>query len=236
MPIPSFQTRCLKKTHIATDTYELRLHKPDGFDFKPGQFVMFDVPSLDDPADIQPRAYSIASTPDEEDLLFIIAYKPGGRASEWLKHSLDVGDEVRMQGPLGAFGIKEDAQSLFVCTGTGNAPFRSMISDALKRGFHSRIDMIFGVRSEDRLFWIEEFERLTHEYGNFFFHPTVSQPSDRWTGHKGRVQALFPRVCPSLHRKIVYACGNPEMTTEVKALCLEEHGMDKKKVHIEGYI
>jgi ferredoxin-NADP reductase len=75
-----FTTTCLSKRRIAPGVYELRFKKPETLAFIAGQFLLFDVPLAGKPDDIQPRAYSIASTPTENDLLFVIKLVPNGRA------------------------------------------------------------------------------------------------------------------------------------------------------------
>lgn len=237
MPIPRFTVACTSLREIARNIYEVRFTKPLDFDFRPGQFLLFDVPTLEDENDLQPRAYSIASTPDEPELLFVLKYIDGGRTSEWVKHRLKRDTLVSMQGPLGMFGLKpDDRELLFVCTSTGIAPFRSMIRRALAEGDSRRMDLVFGVFSEEDLFWSEEWEELARTHENFFLHLALSNPSDSWTGHRGWVQSLVPLIARDMSRKHVYVCGNPNMTLDLKKLCVEEWGLTKKDVHIEGYV
>ncbi|TSC99703.1 MAG: phenol hydroxylase [Candidatus Peregrinibacteria bacterium Greene1014_49] len=101
MPVPSFTTTCLGNRIIARDVYEFLLQKPEGFSYKAGQFVLFDVPLMENPADIQTRAFSIASAPQEKELLFVAKMKEGGRASRWIAEALNAGSSVRLQGPFG---------------------------------------------------------------------------------------------------------------------------------------
>ena len=98
------------------------------------------------------------------------------------------------------------------------------------------MDLIFGVRTEEDLFWVDELSDLTHQYENFYLHTALSQPHDEWRGHKGRVQTLFSQIEPNLQECSIYVCGNPAMTSEVKTLCLEEFGCNKTQLHVEGYI
>lgn len=238
MAIPFYHLRCLEKRLIALATYELRLEKPAGMTFKPGQFVLFDVPSLTDPGDVQPRAFSIASHPDESDLCFCIKLKEGGRASLWLEKALKVGDTVTVKGPFGNFVLHEHdaAPLLFLCTGAGVAPFRSMIMDRLRRASDSVIDLVFGVRKEEELFWVDDFSRLAAAHPSLRVHVALSRPSPMWSGLTGRIQQVAPGVVPDYKDRIVYVCGNPDMTTEVKKLCLEAWGIPKERLHVEGYI
>jgi NAD(P)H-flavin reductase len=238
MPLPSFTIRCTQNTCIAHDIHEIRFTKPEGFTFRAGQYVMIDFPLIEKLDDIQPRAYSIASSPEEEDLLFVIKMVENGRASRWITEKLKPGDELRMQGPLGVFCV--DAQSpkdlLFVCTSTGNAPFRSMALHALLSGEKRKMDLVFGVRNAEDLFWMEEFEKLAKEYPHFHFHPVLSRADDAWHGMKGHVQDVLPEIAPDFANVKMYICGNPAMTTELKKLCLEQWGMEKKDVKVEGFV
>lgn len=238
MPVPSFTTTCLSNRVIARDIYEFRLKKPEGFSFKAGQFVLFDVPLLENAADIQTRAFSIASAPQEEDLLFVAKMKEGGRASRWIAESLKAGSSVRLQGPFGVFTLTpENAKEvLFIATSTGVAPFRSQIVEALRYGDTRRMDLIFGVRSEEDLFWVEEFTKLSTQYPQFSLHASLSGGSDVWKGHRGRVQTVTKIAVPDAALRQVYICGSPAMTMEMKKMCLEEWKMEKKDLHVEGYI
>lgn len=238
MLTPTFATTCIWNRPIARDVYEFTLEKPQNFSFQPGQFVLFSVPLVENPADIQPRAFSIASSPDESELLFVAKMKEGGRASRWIFELLKPETPVTMQGPMGLFLLERETLKdyLFISTSTGVAPFRSMIRDALLAGDTRRMDLVFGARAEDDLFWTEELTALTKKYDNFFLHLALSNPSESWTGHRGRVQTLVPQIMKDFSKKAVYVCGSPDMTKEVKDLCLEQWGMEKDDLHVEGYI
>jgi ferredoxin-NADP reductase len=238
MPVPSFTITCTRKLLLARDVYEFSFTKPKGFDFKAGQFVLLDVPLLDQPEDIQTRAYSIASAPHEKELLFVVKLKPGGRASRWFEEAVNPGTEVRMQGPFGAFVLHPASRKdyLFIATGSGIAPFRSQVTHLLHRRHKRRIDLVFGVRTEQDLFWRSLFEELAASHAHFSFHLALSDPGDLWEGYRGRVQSLVPLVVPDASARSIYICGSPEMTKELKELCLTEWKVEKKDLHVEGYI
>jgi len=237
MPTPSYTTTCTENTKIARDIFELRFTKPEGLKFLPGQYLLWDVPLLEDGSDIQTRAFSIASSPEEKDMLFVVKILEGGRASMWVESGLKVGDTVRMQGPFGRFLLDRNSGKdwLLVATSTGIAPYRSQLVSFLKDETR-RIDLLLGVRSEEDLFWTEEFTAMARKYSHFFFHPALTKPSADWKGHTGRVQTLFEKIVQDFARVQVYACGNPEMTKDVKKICMERFGMTKGDVHVEGYI
>ncbi len=238
MPVPSHQLRCTKNERIANGVYDFRFEKPAEFSFKAGQFVLFDVPLIENPTDIQTRALSIASSPDENELIFVNKQKEGGRASRWIEQVLTPGMEVRTQGPFGNFLMDEssDKPLLFIATSTGVAPFRSQILKMLRNGSTRKMDLIFGVRHEEDLFWKDEFRAIAQQYPNFFLHIALSGGSDAWDGHRGRVQTVVHLVAPDIANRSVYVCGSPNMTKEVKELCLNEWHVEKKDLHVEGYI
>ena len=238
MPIPRHDIVCTEKKLIAKDTYQLRFTRPEQWSFKAGQFVLLDVPLVENPADIQTRAYSIGSEPDEADILLAVKLKAGGRSSTWVEKTLAEGMHATMQGPFGNFVLPATSHKpyLFLATGAGVAPFRAQIRELLRRDEPHAIDLVFGVRTEDELFWTEEFEALAKTHERLSLHVTLTRPHDGWTGHRGRVQALAPLVAPDLAQRIVYACGNPDMTKEVKPLALEHWGVPKQDLHVEGFI
>jgi ferredoxin-NADP reductase len=237
MPTPSYITTCLANNCIAEDIYEIRFTKPEGLTFEAGQFVLWDVPLVDDPKDIQPRAYSIASAPHEEELLFIFKALPGGRSSRWVREVLTPGTEVRMQGPFGLFTLQESPKDiLFLATSTGVAPLRSHIVTLLKQGDTRKLDLIYSVKTESEIFWKEEFEALARGHFNFSPHLTVTRPSENWQGLRGRTQAVAGELIANRSERTIYVCGNPEMTKEGKCVCLEEWNVPKDDVHIEGYV
>lgn len=238
MVTPTYTLACTKSERIARDVYEVRFTRPAGFTFKPGQFLLLSIPLIDDPADMQTRSFSVASTPEEEELLFVMKMKEGGRASRWIMEVAEPGTTVRAQGPLGFFTLKPDDTRplLFVATSTGVGPFRSQIRTLLKASDSRNIDLIFGVRGEEDLFWAQELETLAREHERFSLHIALSSPTDAWKGHRGRVQTLVPQIIADITERSIYICGSPEMTKDMKQHCLALWAVPKEQLHVEGYI
>ena len=238
MTLPIFTARCTRHSKIAHEVFEFALEKPVGFSFKAGQFVMFQVPLIGNPADIQGRAFSIASAPSEADLLFVAKIKQGGRAGRWISEVLKAGDEVKLQGPLGAFTLAPGGEGglLFIATCTGVAPLRSQIVEALARGDARSMDLFFCVRSEEDLFWADELGAIAREHKNLRVHLTLSRPSPAWKGLTGHVQDVAPQVIADLSARSILVCGAPEMVKAVKTKATEEWGIPKERVHAEDYV
>ncbi len=238
MVTPSYTVTCTRKKLIAPGVFEFGFTKPENFTFKAGQFVLFDVPLLASPSDIQPRAYSIASVSEDPELLFVIKLTPGGRMSMYVEQQLDIGSIMTIKGPFGFFTLREDpsVDILLACTGAGIAPFRAIAIDALQKGDTRSIDVLFVVRNEEDFFWLQNFRDLEAAHPNFHLHLSLSQPKEGWQGLTGRVQQAIPQLQKELSKVLLYACGNPDMTKEVKTLAVGPWGMAKERVHIEGYI
>lgn len=237
MPINTFETTCTELLQLTSDVWQLRFAKPEGLDFVAGQYLLFQVPLVENENDIQPRAYSIASAPHEDDLVFVVKVFPGGRFSEYLLQKMKVGSTMKMQGPIGRFTLGENKDHhLMIATGTGVAPFRSHIVDLIHKKDSRPIDLIFGVRSEVDQFWMDELQELAVKHGNLRLHVPLSKGSNAWSGLRGRVQEHIDHSSLDPKTSHIFACGNPQMTLEVKKRAIEELAMDKHKVHVEGYV
>lgn len=254
MPVAACFSVCTFKKPIARGVYELRFTKPAGFAFRPGQFILLDVPLADRPGDIQTRALSIASTPDEGDLLFVVKIVAGGRLGRWVTEVLREGTAVSLKGPFGNFvldrpispshahrlPVRPEGNFLFIATGAGIAPFRPMALEAAAMYPDRRIDVVFGVWSEEDLFWAstatDDPRRM--DFGpNAFVHVTLAAPQASWHGHRGFVQNVAPKIMKNDFAGVsLYACGNPAMTAEVKKLALSEWGIGKEDVHVDEYV
>ncbi len=242
MATPSYLTTCTSNVSLSASgsTFELKLKMPEGqrFQFQAGQFVLFDVPSVENPMEIQPRAYSVASSPIQDtELTFVVMNKEGGRATRWVKEMLKVGDTVRIQGPFGVFTLRTEnpKEYVFVATGTGLAPFTSMIPDAIESGEKRSMHLFFCVRHEKDLFSVDELRSWERKYPNFHAHISLSKPDESWNGLRGRVQEIMPSAITDFSRHQFYVCGGPEMVKNVRTW-LFERGVAKTDLHAEGYV
>jgi ferredoxin--NADP+ reductase len=199
--------------------------------FEPGQYMTTGV--VTDGKLLQ-RPYSVASsarrTRDEGYELYV-RLVPVIRFTTALWR-LPLGHRMRMIGPKGKFLLEPDDKRthLFVSTGTGIAPFVSMIRTLIDDGAPRRVVMLNGVSYVGDLGYRTLLEgwQASGEYPVTYV-PTVSRPADPanagWTGRTGRVEANVLSVCEELRlgpdNTVVYICGNPEMIVTAEALLLE---------------
>ena len=218
-------SRVIDLTHDVREL-ELSLTTPDSIDFKAGQWISLDVwhPGLKQHV---PRQYSIASPPSQCHQIKILFNRvTEGPGSSYL-FSLHEGDPVTFQAPNGSFYLemKSSRDLVFVATGTGIAPFCSMISPFLDQKEAGTLALYWGLRSQRDLYYQNELEALTRRHPNFSFITTLSRPENGWKGPIGRVTRLVEDNISSVRNVIFYLCGNGAMirdTTEIvrkKGLC-----------------
>jgi ferredoxin-NADP reductase len=227
----------LGQTELAPEVhhFEFEVVGTEKLVFTPGQFVS--IVEKKGAKEIT-RAYSIASPRDGNRFALCLNRVPDGLVSPQL-FSLKPGDEIEFNEPLGYFTLRHPGhRAVFVATGTGVAPFRSMLLDHLPRT-HPHVTLLFGVRYAEGLLYREEFEKLAQEYPSFKFMPTVSRPDSSWTGRTGRVQshldeALALRTPDEIETIEVYVCGLQEMVDDVRAQ-LKSKGLGRKQIIYEKY-
>lgn len=199
--------------------------------FKPGQFVSFQATLGGKKIT---RAYSIASLPSGNQFELCLNLVHGGNFSPHL-FEMRPGDSVEMTDPLGFFVIRNPAKdAVFVATGTGIAPFRSMAPDYLSHPQAQQLALVFGVRHERNIYYRQEFETLARRHPNFSFWPTLSRPEASWTGRTGHVQTHLLEAIGERRDLDVYICGLKAMVDEVRAI-LKQMGFDRKQVIFEKY-
>jgi ferredoxin/flavodoxin---NADP+ reductase len=193
------------------------------------------------------RPYSVASDPavaGDEGYEMYVRLVQGGTFTPLLWR-LPVGHKMRMIGPKGKFTLEpdDDRTHLFISSGTGNAPFVSMMRALLREGRPRKTVFMNGVSYQADLGYrslLEGWER-SGEYPVQYI-PTVSRPTDPanagWSGRTGRVEANVEAVLDELSltpaNSIAYICGNPDMIISAEATLLAS-GFPEPQVKKELY-
>lgn len=219
---------------VSTRRFWIEVADTDKFDFKAGQFVTFDLPIHEKP-NKRIRSYSIASWPDDTNVFeLVIVLMEGGLGTKYLFDQVTIGSELTFRGPQGVFTL--DAGDLqkeifMICTGTGVAPFRSMVNYIKLHNIpHKNIYLIFGTRTQKDLLYYDEMKNLQLE--NFHYIPTLSR--EHWNGHSGYVHSIYEGLCINRQPALFLLCGWRVMIDEAKKRILEM-GYDKKSMHQELY-
>lgn len=218
----------------------LKVSDLDNFDFKPGQFVMLDLPIE---SKRTTRSYSIASAPNGTNIFeLVIVLKPDGAGTPYLFDDVlvEVGTPILISQAIGKFTLPEDMNAdediCFICTGTGIAPFRAMIQQMLKMGDTGRyINLIFGCRYLADVLYKEEFEGLKELMPNFNYWPVLSREGEEnWRGERGYVHQVYQKLYADGKPATFYICGWKDMIMQARNSLLEM-GYDKAKIKFELY-
>lgn len=184
------------------------------------------------------RAYSIASPPSENGrFAFCLNRVQDGFMSNYLCE-LGEGSDITFQGPFGNFILHPPMRdTLFIATGTGIAPFRSMLHWLLaeqSRYLGHQLSLLFGVRCEEDIYYRDEFEALATEHAKFHFLPTLSRGGREWKGLHGYVQDHVPGIVGTRADMHAYICGLDRMVSANRNL-LKSLGWDRRQVLYEKY-
>ena len=152
------------------------------FGFVPGQWLSFTQVKPD--GEEITRAYSVASPPDDSNRFALCLNRvQDGFMSNFLC-DMKEGQEIAAQGPFGDFILRPPMRdTIFIATGTGIAPFRSMLQWLLadpSRHQDRILWLIFGSRYESDIYYHDEFLQLAAEHPNFQYLPTLSRGGPEW--------------------------------------------------------
>jgi CDP-4-dehydro-6-deoxyglucose reductase len=218
-----------------TRQFWIEVSELEKFDFVPGQFVTLDLPIHEKP-NKRWRSYSIASWPDGSNVFeLLIVRAMGGLGTAYLFDEVRVGSELTFRGAQGVFTLPQDLSSdlFLICTGTGIAPFRSMVQHLFRtQTAISNLHLVFGCRKKEDLLYYEELKELENKFPGFRYHPVLSR--ETWDGPHGYVHPIYQTLCHDRQPAKFYLCGWKHMIDEAKKHILEM-GYDKKQIHQEIY-
>ena len=213
----------------------LKFEDLESYNFSAGQYVKVEFPI---PSKKNYRQYSIASRPDGTNVIeLLIVLDPNGLATNYLFNNVDIGSTLKVSKPMGNFIIKDidSPEFVFISTGTGLAPLRSMYLDMIyKQNYKGKITVIFGTRYMKDMIYLDEFQELS-KMENFEFIPVLSREnSAEWTGEKGYVHKIYKEKYSEKNNSTFYICGWKDMVTETRQNLLSL-GYDRKQVNFERY-
>ncbi len=252
MPFQTFSARLVRSVGLSELTKHLEFEMMDAarFGFVAGQWLSFKT-NMPDGEEIT-RAYSIASPPSDDNRFALCLNRvQDGFMSNFLC-DMKEGDEISCQGPFGDFILRPPMRdTIFIATGTGIAPFRSMLQWLLNpmedgRPRPSSVDagharhrdkhlyLLFGNRAERDIYYHQEFVRLAGEHANFHYMPTLSRGAPDWPGLRGYVQEHVAAIAQGRTDMHAYICGLDKMIKANREL-LKSLGWDRKSILYEKY-
>ncbi|MCX6901023.1 MAG: ferredoxin--NADP reductase [Verrucomicrobia bacterium] len=266
----TLNARVTQRTEVSPGLLILRV-SPAGWalpEFTPGQFSVLALPGLakrcegaeaeaqaPDPQKLIRRAYSIASSSIEKEFLeFYISLVRSGALTPRL-FALELGDRLWLSPkPTGMFTLKdvpEDKHVVFIATGTGLAPYMSMLRTYLEADKPRKFAVLHGAYHSWDLGYRTELFTLQRLCRNFAYLPIINGPQGElapWKGPTGFVQDLWTGGAirtawgfhPTPENTHIFLCGNPAMIESVTSLLAGEgfieHSPQKPgQVHAEKY-
>jgi CDP-4-dehydro-6-deoxyglucose reductase len=222
----------------STRRFWIQIPELGSFNFKPGQFVTLDLP-IHEKTNKRWRSYSIASAPDGSNIIeLVIVLLEGGLGTTYLFNEIKVGSAITLRGPVGVFTLPEtlDKDLYLICTGTGIAPFRSMVHWIHQQKIaHKNIHLIFGCRKLTDQLYGSELKALEPLENNFYYHPVFSREDAVPDGaYKGYVHGVYEQLLAAKNPAQFYLCGWKNMIDEAKQRIMAA-GYDKKDIHLEIY-
>ena len=206
--------RAQSRTMLSHDIIGLTLKLPRGtaFDYEPGQYLDFLL------EDGKRRSFSIANAPNGETLEFHLRIAPGGRFAKWVREEMPDRAILRIEGPLGAFYIREDSERpmLLMAGGSGFAPIKAMLEAQFTKGLKRPAHLFLGVRSREDLYLDALARQWAEQQPLFRYTPVLSEPDADWDGERGFVHEALLRAYPKLGGQEIYMSGPPVMVRSGK--------------------
>ncbi|MCM1963285.1 ferredoxin--NADP reductase [Acinetobacter pittii] len=252
MSIEKFSVEKVLSVHRWTPTlFSFTMTRPAYFKFTAGQFARI---GLKVGEELVVRAYSVVSSPFDETLEFFSIVVPDGAFTSNLQH-LKVGDELYLEKiPYGYLTLARYQQPLphdlwLLATGTGLAPFLSMLQDFDTWSKYQKINLVYSVRTAAELAYVDRIQEIAETFGEghngFKFIPIITRdPSaplhDRLpilieNGELEKTAGI--ELNPATSH--VMLCGNPQMVDDTKE-ALKRRGLTMNRrgegnIAVENY-
>lgn len=187
--------------------------------FRAGQWARLTLPTG------QSRCFSFSNRYDDDGLIdFHVRVRPDGAFARWLSAYDGYPNENAQLVLSDAFGVglwdhvPDNSPVIMLATGTGIAPIKAMLEEALTRGFSNRIHLYWGNRHRVDFYLHEYLKEYARQNRNFRYTPVLSGKDPTWFGRIGRVHdvALADRI--RYDNFCGYACGSPAMVYNARTL------------------
>ncbi len=222
-------------THATPRSLVVRLALDNAFTFSAGQAVLIGERGRD-----MRRPYSIAVGPYEvarsHQLEFLIGLGPDGTPGPHLPAPA-AGTVVELEGPIGTFRYPDQIDEhalLFVAGGTGIAPLRAMLHEALSPGEPRQVSLLYSARSPEEFAFDDELMALAAS-GRILYRKTVTrQASPTWPGERGRISRAQLEGVVMHPETLCFVCGPEALVHEVPRM-LRELGIDSARIRVEEW-
>ncbi len=213
--------------HYTDRLFRIRTERPQSFKFTAGEFTMISMPDSD-----VARAYSLTNGPADDFLEFYSIKVPDGPLTSRLQH-IQVGDELevyeRTTGTLTLANLESRGNLWLMATGTGIAPFMSILRDPTTYNNYHKITLAWTVRTQQELAAFHE----TLKSFPILYYPTVTQDSPGSGIFTGRIthhideHGFWNDIGPQVDRVMI--CGSMDFNMDMKKRLLEKGFVEGNK-------
>ncbi len=222
--MPVINLKLTKKEIIANGTMAFHFAKPEGFEFRAGQFADY---TLLNPAETDEegntRGFSFVQAPFEQDIVF--ATRMRDTAFKRVVKDLPIGAEVKFDGPYGDFTLHrtESVPAVFLIGGIGITPVRSMIAQATHDKTNHKLTLLYSNKTPADAAFTQDFEQFAKQNPSFTFVPVYTDVSElEWNGEKGYINiSMLKRYVPDLSVPIFYLSGPAAMVGAMRKMLVE---------------
>ena len=220
----------------ADDVAVLYLDLPTGvtFRFRAGQYVELILEGG------LRRSFSVANAPqDPSSVELHIRHVAGGRFTPQVFGQLKPGDPLTVEGPKGGFYLRKEIRPvIFVASGTGFAPIKSMLLYGMRHKLRGPATFYWGGRRPQDLYMSAMPAQWAVDYPGFYYVPVVSHaaPLDAWQGRTGLVHDAVTTDFPDLSGHDVYVCGVPAMVNAARRDFVEKCGLPPERFFADIFL
>ena len=197
-------------SHLNKHIIECVLSCSDNVTAIPGQYILI---RIDDAW----RPFSVAEIREGKDIVLIVQLIDKTITADFFS-AIKLGSELYIQEPQGEIIIPDERDVTFLATGTGLVPLYAVARHLLEGGYKHNVNIIFGVQSEDNLFYTDKLHNLEENYDNCKTIITVSKPSGLWRGRRGRVSHYLEENIDELRESTFYLCGRKQTVASLMQL------------------
>jgi glycine betaine catabolism B len=228
-----FETSVKEIIPRTADTCSFRFSRPEGFDFKPGQYIMVTV-RIGGKELVHP--FSISSSPTDRDFIEFTKKLTQSDYSNCLRGAKS-GDWVRIDGPYGTFTCEcEFEKILFLAGGIGITPFFSIIKYCTDTHMSTSIVLFYGARNEVEIAFRKELDTLQQNNAKLRIIYVLNEASPTWKGKVGFVTPdLIRQEVPDFRDRLFYACGPPVMVAAMQKL-IAALGLPETQLKLESLV
>lgn len=234
-----YTVKLKNKMEVAKDTMAFIFEKPQGFNFKPGQWGDFTIlnPRETD-AEGNTRGFSLASPSYESDLMF--ATRMRNTAFKRCLKELPIGTELKLDGPGGSFMLhnNETVPAVFLTGGIGITPVRSILMQAANNKSRHKLYLFYSNETPEAAAFLEELTDLQKKNPNFKFIATmtnIKNSSTTWNGESGRIDKnMLLKYIGDISKPIYYISGPKAMVASMRSI-LNEAGVNDDNIRTEEF-